>query len=57
MKKKSTRNPVAQNRLLGKGGVHEKPNKAKRQRDKQQLKKNVRAGDETGPFLFPAALR
>lgn len=35
------RNPVAQATILRKGGVHEKSRKSKRQKQKQELRKNV----------------
>jgi hypothetical protein len=45
------RNPVARAAILRKGGVHEKTNKAKRQKSKQAFKKQVRAG-KFGSYLY-----
>jgi hypothetical protein len=39
-----TRNWAARAAIMRKGGVHEKTNKAKRQKEKQLVKKNIRAG-------------
>ncbi|UTW44666.1 hypothetical protein KFE80_09700 [bacterium SCSIO 12696] len=41
--RQATGNPIAQNPLLRKGGVHEKSNSAKRQSAKRDLKQRVRA--------------
>lgn len=49
--KQKPRNPIARAAILSKGGVHEKSNKAKRQKDKQVLKKKLRA-DQFGSFCF-----
>ncbi|MCF6301173.1 MAG: hypothetical protein L3J52_08670 [Proteobacteria bacterium] len=49
--KQKPRNPIARAAILGKGGVHEKSNKAKRQKDKQVLKKKLRA-EQFGSFYF-----
>ena len=38
------RNPIARAAILRKGGVHNKTNKAKRQKQKQSFKKDIRAG-------------
>ncbi len=38
------RNPIARAAILRKGGVHDKTNKAKRQKRKQAFKKEIRAG-------------
>ena len=38
------RNPIARAAILRKGGVHDKTNKAKRQKQKQAFKKDIRAG-------------
>ena len=40
--KRITRNVLHDHPLMKKGGVHEKTEKAKRQRDKQQLRKSWR---------------
>jgi hypothetical protein len=45
------RNPIARAAILRKGGVHDKTNKAKRQKRKQAFKKEVRAGT-FGSFLL-----
>jgi len=42
--KHKLRNPVARAAILRKGGVHDKTNKAKRQKRKQAFKKDLRAG-------------
>lgn len=47
--KNKPRNPVARAAIMRKGGVHEQSNKAKRQGDKQSLKRKLRA-DQFGPF-------
>ena len=41
--RQTTGNPIAQNPLLRKGGVHEKSNSAKRQSAKRDLQQRVRA--------------
>lgn len=41
---KKIRNPAARSAIMGKGGVHEKTHKAKRKKEKQLLKKKLRAG-------------
>jgi len=48
---KKVRNVVARLAIMRKGGVHDKSNKAKRQKHKQKLAKQIRAKD-FGPFLF-----
>jgi hypothetical protein len=45
------RNPIARAAILRKGGVHDKTNKAKRQKQKQTFKKDIRAG-KFGSYLF-----
>ncbi len=45
------RNPIARAAILRKGGVHDKTNKAKRQKHKQSFKKDIRAG-KFGSYLF-----
>lgn len=40
---RNIRNPVARAAIMRKGGVHDKSNKAKRQKAKQQLSKKLRA--------------
>lgn len=57
--RQNRRNPVAQAAIMRKGGVHDKSNKAKRQKQKQQLKRNLRAEsfgsffalNHPGPFM------
>ena len=44
------RNWVAKAAIMKKGGVHEKSNKAKRQKDKQSFKRKIRA-EQFGSFL------
>lgn len=56
MTKTSIRNPVARAALLSKGGVHDKSNKAKRQRKKQAFKKEIRAG-KFGSYSLDLASR
>lgn len=48
------RNPVAQAAILRKGGVHEKSKKAKRQKQKTELRKTVSKAMATyrGHFIF-----
>lgn len=41
--RRNRRNPIAQNPLMRKGGVHGKSNSAKRQKAKRDLLKQVRA--------------
>lgn len=48
---KKVRNVVARLAIMRKGGVHDKSNKAKRQKQKQKLAKQIRTND-FGPFLF-----
>lgn len=45
------RNLAALAAVMRKGGVHEKTNKAKRQKDKQKLKKQIRTNN-FGPFCL-----
>jgi hypothetical protein len=45
------RNAIARAAILGKGGVHDKTNKAKRQKHKQSFKKDIRAG-KFGSYLL-----
>ena len=45
------RNPIARAAILRKGCVHDKTNKAKRQKQKQAFKKDIRAG-KFGSYLF-----
>jgi len=45
------RNPIARMAILRKGGVHNKSNKAKRQKHKQKLQKQIRA-DKFSPYFF-----
>ncbi|MEE9351074.1 MAG: hypothetical protein V3U78_02345 [Thiotrichaceae bacterium] len=59
MAKQDQRNPVARAAILRKGGAHEKCSTAKRQHDKQELKKTVssyltedKATTDSGRFLF-----
>jgi hypothetical protein len=46
------RNPVAQAAIMRKGGVHDKTNKAKRQKEKQKLRKKIRAESLGSFYLF-----
>lgn len=48
------RNPMAMNPLLGKGGVHEKSNKAKRSQAKRELYRALAAGGRE-PCRLPVA--
>ena len=48
---KKVRNTVARLSIMGKGGVHDKTNKAKRRREKQSFKKQIRTKD-FGPFCL-----
>ena len=48
---KKIRNPIAQMAILRKGGVHDKTNKAKRQKQKQKLQKQIRTNN-FGPYSF-----
>lgn len=45
------RNWVARTAIMRKGGVHDKTNKAKRQKEKQAFKKKIRA-ESFGSFLW-----
>ena len=47
---KNTRNWAARAAIMRKGGVHDKTNKAKRQKEKQSLKKKIRV-ESFGSFL------
>lgn len=49
------RNLAATSPLMKKGGVHDKSNKAKRKKDKQSLKRTIRA-EQFGPYYFLGAL-
>jgi hypothetical protein len=51
MVKKKIRNPIARMAIMGKGGVHEKTAKAKRQQQKQALKNKIRA-EQFGSSFF-----
>jgi len=51
MSNKKTRNWVARADIMKKGGVHDKSNKAKRQKDKQAFKRKIRA-EQFGSFWF-----
>ena len=46
-----TRNWAARSPLMKKGGVHEKTNKSKRHKEKQSLKRKIRA-EQFGPYSF-----
>jgi hypothetical protein len=48
------RNPAARAAIMRKGGVHNKTNKAKRKKDKQSLKKKIRA-ESFGSFFVQYA--
>ena len=48
---KKIRNTIARMAILRKGGVHNKSNKAKRQKHKQKLQKQIRA-DKFSPYSF-----
>jgi len=48
---KKIRNTVARLAILRKGGVHDKTNKAKRQKHKQKLQKQIRTNN-FGPYSF-----
>ncbi|WP_223788495.1 hypothetical protein [Marinicella meishanensis] len=54
--KNKTRNWVARAAIMCKGGAHEQSNKAKRQRDKQSMKRKLRA-DQFGPFAVWTAVK
>ena len=49
---KKTRNPIARLAIMGKGGVHEKTTKAKRQQEKQALKNKIRAEQFGSSFTY-----
>ncbi|HHL32606.1 MAG TPA: hypothetical protein ENJ41_08460 [Oceanospirillales bacterium] len=49
MPNNTRRNWVARLPIMKKGGVHDKTNKAKRQKNKQMLKKQLRA-NKFGPY-------
>ena len=48
---KKIRNPIARMAILKKGGVHDKTNKAKRQKHKQKLQKQIGV-NKFDPYLF-----
>jgi len=48
---KKIRNVVARLAIMRKGGVHDKSNKAKRNKHKQKLAKQIRTND-FGPYSF-----
>jgi hypothetical protein len=50
------RNPIARAAILRKGCVHDKTNKAKRQKQKQAFKKDIRAG-KFGSYLLNSLYR
>lgn len=56
-KQRRSRNPVARNLFIHRGGVHEKSNSAKRQEGKRQLRRLVdKAGaGNSGPSFLLAA--
>ncbi len=54
MNPSNRRNLAAKSPLMKKGGVHDKSNKAKRQKDKQSLKRKIRA-EQFGPYYFLGA--
>lgn len=54
-KRRKMRNPLANDPLLRKGGVHEKTHKAKRSSDKQALRKKVMNHGDSSPDLFSLA--
>jgi len=51
-KRRKLRNPLANDPLLRKGGVHEKSRKAKRAADKRELRNKVMKRDDSSPCLF-----
>ena len=51
MKTIKRRNWTAQAAIMRKGGVHEKSNKAKRQKNKQAFKRKIRA-EQFGSFYW-----
>ena len=51
MPKHKSRNWVARAAIMRKGGVHEQTNKARRQKDKQLLKKKLRADSFGSSFI------
>ncbi len=51
MKKNNRRNWVANAPIMRKGGVHDKTNKAKRQKEKQSFKRKLRA-EQFGSFYL-----
>ena len=53
-KRRKLRNPLANDPLLSKGGVHEKSPKAKRAKQKRELRKQVMNRDDSSPFSFMA---
>jgi hypothetical protein len=52
---KKVRNVVARLAIMRKGGVHDKTNKSKRQKQKHKLAKQIRTKD-FGPYLFTDSL-
>ncbi|WP_395373462.1 hypothetical protein [Marinicella sp. W31] len=52
MPKHKNRNWVARAAIMRKGGVHEQTNKARRQKEKQLLKKKLRADSFGSSFLW-----
>ena len=52
MPKHKCRNWAARAAIMRKGGVHEKTNKARRQKEKQLLKKKLRADSFGSSFLL-----
>ncbi len=51
-KRRKLRNPLANDPLLRKGGVHEKSRKAQRATDKRDLRNKVMSRDDSSPFSF-----
>lgn len=51
-KRRKLRNPLANDPLLSKGGVHEQSPKAKRAKQKRELRKQVMNRDDSSPFSF-----
>ncbi|MEE2732384.1 MAG: hypothetical protein VYA55_16305 [Pseudomonadota bacterium] len=54
-KRRKLRNPLANDPLLHKGGVHEKSRKARRAADKRELRNKVMNRDDSSPlFAIPS---
>jgi len=54
-KRRKLRNPLANDPLLCKGGVHQKSRKAQRAADKRELRNKVMKQDDSSPCLLMAS--